>query len=97
MTATLTLIRDESIPVETLARLFGESEAFVAGLLDIVTGNQDWRLMFDADSTPTQAECDDYTRGAMLAEQLLDAESGADVWAAVPVELVPVPACDVPW
>jgi hypothetical protein len=73
--ATLRTIRDESIPFDDLARCFCGSEAFAAGVVDIVTGGPDWRLLFDPACPATAEEQQAYTRGAVLAELLIDAES----------------------
>jgi hypothetical protein len=79
--AALATIRGGSITVEQLAHHFDQNEAFAAGLIDIVTGDQDWRYSFDAnDVVPSKQEQDDYARGAMLAERLLAEEANADGW-----------------
>ena len=80
-TTALAMIRDESITLDQLARYFCESEAFAAGLVDIVTGDQDWRLMFDAECPATKLEQEAYSRGAFMAELLLDAERFGQQWA----------------
>lgn len=78
-TAALTLIRDESVTVTDLAHHFGESETWAAGLLDAVTGDQDWSLMFDGSDIP-QNERDDYQAGFRHGHALMEAEAYADGW-----------------
>lgn len=81
-TATLALIRDENTTLERLARHFGESEAFAAGLVESVTGNGDWAHAQQTDGIEaTEAERDDYQRGFATGLAMVESEALADGWA----------------
>src|SRR5438128_11411863 len=94
--ATLTLIRDESVSVAALARRFGQSEMFAAGLIDAATGTGEFLDCIDWCEESASAR-QDYRDGFRHAQELVDAENYADGWdeayalaSAVQPEFLPV-------
>lgn len=104
--AALATIRDESLTVLELARHFGESETWAAGLIDAVTGDQDWSTMFDGMDV-SQAERDEYQAGFRHGLTLVEREHYAEGWeecyaiaaaeAAQAAEPLPLPDDDCPF
>lgn len=106
--AALTLIRNENTTLEQLARYFGESEAFAAGVVESVTGDQDWAHAQRADGIePSESERADYQRGFAAGLALVEVEAEADGWqeaytlaaaeAQQAAALLPVVADGIPW
>lgn len=73
-TATLDLARNPQVSLDTLAQLLGESPAYVAGLVEAITGDADYRHAQQMDGIePTAAERDAYQRGWDAGIELADA------------------------
>lgn len=80
--AALTLIRDESVTVADLARYFGQSETWGAGLVHAVIGDDDFAFTASEDGyDPSPAEMADYQDGFRHGLMLVDATADADGWA----------------
>jgi hypothetical protein len=100
----LSLTRDDNVTLAELARHFGESEAFVGGLIEAVTGDDAFR---DAEPEPNEAERQDYQRGFRHGQALVEAEAEAEGWeecyaiaaaeAAQAREPLPALDSDLPW
>lgn len=77
---TLAAVRDESNTLEALAGRHGTSEPYMAGVIDAVTGTDEWYEAVDwcEESEWVRRE---YRAGYQTGRAMLDAESYADGWA----------------
>lgn len=75
----LDLIRSPEVDFPALMAAFGASEAFVAGLVDAVTGDTDWTL--HVEGAIPQSERDDYEAGRAHGRDLMDEANDAEGWA----------------
>lgn len=106
--AALALVRDDNVTLAELARYFGQSETWAAGLVHVVIGDDDFAFAASMDGyDPSPAEMADDQAGLRFGFDLTEREALADGWsecyaiaaveAAMAAEPLPPPPDDCPW